>query len=372
MKVPTDFDDRFEVIDGKVYRIFTAYWYEHELDCYMESDDSHFYKRNLYQSCMRGWCVAFPGLRFYEREKQIAQLEEWCELPKPGNFGGGELTVGDKDIICSVYPSFRYTLNKYNIKMRYHCMDVLRMWVLHPELELVLAAGYEKVGMSKYFWNLKEEKRKQMCLFMRRHPECKNFSAQEILSCLKSKDVDTCAEYFLNVDKYERQDQLDYRITYDDFVYLKKIKGVKKDCFDTVMKRKLNIFKDILRMLRESEHDINDPYWRHNKDIFAIHEKLLDEREKKREAEWLTKNQEAMKKIKRLVKKFDGLPQKCKGYSIFITSDFAEWKRQAHALHQCIVASGYYSGMANGEYTIVFIQKNGVPMATAQVCLPGL
>lgn len=368
MKVPRYWNDRFEIIDGKIYRIVRAYWYEHELDVYQESDDGEYYKRNLYQSCMRGWCVAFPGLKFYERgDPAIAQLEGWCQLSKAGNFGGGELTEEDKDIICSVYPSFRYTLNKYKIEMRWACMEALIMWKQHPELEYVLAAGYATVGMSKYFWRLSEVKRKQMCLFMRRHPECKEFTTQEILSCLKSKDVDTCAEYFLNVDKYERQGCLDYRITYDDFVYLKKIKDVKKDCFDTVMKRKVSVFKDVLRMLSQSEHDMNDPYWRHNKDIFAIHAKLLEEREKARAARILAENQAAMKKLKSLVKKFAGLPQKCKGYSIFITPDFAEWQRQAKALHQCIVASGYYQGMAEGKYTIVFIQKNGVPMATAQV-----
>ena len=36
-------------------------------------------------------------------------------------------------------------------------------------------------------------------------------------------------------------------------------------------------------------------------------------------------------------------------------------------MHQCICAAGYYQGTAEGNYTIVFIQKEGEPVATAQV-----
>ena len=170
MKVPTAWNDRFEVRDGHIFRIVTAYWYDHELDVYMESDDGRYWRRNMYQSCLRGWCVAFPGMKFYERgDPAIAELENWCALPRPGNFGGGNLTEEDKDVICSVYPSFRYTLNKYKqykfsqTIVRWHTMEVLIKWIEHPQLEYVLAAGYNRVGMSKYFWRLKEEKRWASC-----------------------------------------------------------------------------------------------------------------------------------------------------------------------------------------------------------------
>ena len=373
MKVPTDWNDRFEIIDGQVYRIVKAYWYEHELDVYMESADGKYYRRNMYQSCMRGWCVAFPGMKFYERgDPMIAQLEGWCQLSKSGNFGGGELTEEDKDIICSVYPAFRYTLKKYKMHMRWQCMDVLIKWIEHPQLEFVLAAGYVKVGMSKYFWNLSEKKRWDCAKFMQRHPECDEFNTREILSCLKSKNPDLCAEYFMNVDEYTRKGYYDYKITLDDYIYLKKLKGIKKDIFPTVMKRKISIYTDVLRMLNNSNHDINDEYWRHPKDLCAIHARLVEERDREREQRQLAEMEQFKKKLAKIVKRFNGLPRKVNGYSIFVTADFEEWKRQASALHQCIVASGYYKTMANGGGVIVFIQKDGIPQATAQVMSSGV
>ena len=371
MKVPTDWKDRFEVIDGHIYRIVKAYWYEHELDVYMERDDGKYYRRNMYQSCLRGWCVAFPGMKFYERgDPMIAQLECWCQLSRAGNFGGGKLTEEDKDIICSVYPSFRYTLKKAkhtNMFMRWQCMEVLIKWCEHPQLEYVLAAGYANVGMSKYFWRLSETKRWECARFMQRHPECDEFTTQEILSCLKSKNPVLCAEYFKDVDKYTRQGYYDYKITLDDYIYLKKLKGIKKDTFQTVMKRKISIYTDVLRMLHNSNHDMNDEYWRHPKDLCAIHARLVEERDREREQWQLAEMEKFKNRLIKIIKRFEDVPQRCNGYSIFVTSDFTEWKRQADALHQCIVASGYYEGMANGNYTIIFIQKKGIPIATAQV-----
>ena len=368
MKVPTEWIDRFEVIDGHIYRIIKAYWYEHELDVYMESDDGKFYRRNMYQSCLRGWCVAFPGMKFYERgDPTIAALECWCQLSRAGNFGGGYLTEEDKDIICSLYPSFRYTLKKHKILYKWQCMEVLIKWCEHPQLEYVLAAGYVKVGMSKYFWRLSETKRWECAKFMQKHPECDEFTTQEILSCLKSKNPDICAEYIKEVDKYTRQGYYDYKITLDDYLYLKKLKGIKKDTFQTVMKRKISIYTDVLRMLHNSNHDMNDEYWRHPKDLCAIHARLVEERDREREQRQLAEMEKVKNKLIKIIKKFEDVPQRVNGYSIVVTSDFEEWKRQANALHQCIVASGYYEGMANGSYTIIFIQKKGVPVATAQV-----
>lgn len=368
MKVPNYWQDRFEIIDGKIYRIVTAGWYEHELDVYMECEDGRVFRRNMYQSCLRGWCVAFPGLKFYERgDPQIAVLENWCQLSKPGNFGGEELTGDDAAIICKVHPSFRYVFNKHRMIMRWQCMEVLIKWLEHPELEYVLAAGYVRVGMGKYFWNLSEKKRWECARFMQKHPECDEFSTQEILSCLKSKDPDLCSEYFRNVDKYTRQGYYTFKITLDDYIYLKKLKGIKKDTFQTVMRRKISIYTDVLRMLLNSNHNINDEYWRHPKDLCAIHARLVEERDREREQRHLAQMEQFKNKLMKIIKKFEDVPHRVNGYSIFVTSDFTEWKKQADALHQCIVASGYYEGMANGNYTIIFIQKKGIPVATAQV-----
>jgi hypothetical protein len=127
-------------------------------------------------------------------------------------------------------------------------------------------------------------------------------------------------------------------------------------------------------MLYRSDHNCKDIYWRYPSDISAFHDRLVEEERIKEEARRLAEKKAEAKRMrekalafKRIVKKFEEVNGTVDGYSIFVTSDYEEWERQAKALHQCICACGYYQGTADGNYTIVFIQKDGEPVATAQV-----
>ena len=368
MKIPTEWIDRIEVQQGKIVRVLKAIWYDHAIDVYRENEDGEAQKRNLYTNIYRGYCVAFPGLPMYSYSRKSdppAYEENWENLPKPKDFGGGKLTEYDKAEVCRIHPSFQYVFKKYEITKRWQLMEILVMWKKHPELELILAAGYENVGMSNYFWSLKEEKRKEICRFMRQFPQYKTLKTKEILKCLKSNNPGLYAQYIQTVLS-------NYRYGYDsisfrDFIYLSKLKGIAKDCFYSEIERKVSIYADVLSMLKNSHHDINDEYWRHPKDLIAIHAKLVEERDKAREARELAAIKEHAKKLEKVKKKFSEFERLVDGYSIFVSTDYAEWKKQANALHQCIVSAGYYQCMADGNYTIVFIQKDGIPQATAQI-----
>ena len=369
MKVPNKWTDRLEIQNGHVVRVLTAEWYEERLDVYRENDDGESQKRNLYRCMYYGWCVAFPGLPMYAHSRKAdppAYLENWESLPKYMDFGGSFLTERDKETVCKVYPDFKYLLKKFKIERRYELMEILVMWKKHPELELILAAGYAKVGMNESFWKLSEKKRKEVCRFMRLYPRFKEFKTREILKCLKFNNPELYAEYTL----YVLQNKHRYRyeeISLDDFLYLKKLKGIAKDCFDTEIERKISIFCDVLQMLERSHHDITDEYWRHPKDLIAIHDRLVAEREAADKARKMAELKKMASKLRAVKNKFSEFATSVNGYSIFVSTDYDEWKKQADALHQCIVASGYFERMANGDYTIVFIQKDGVPVATAQV-----
>ncbi|MBO7733367.1 MAG: PcfJ domain-containing protein [Methanobrevibacter sp.] len=371
MKVPTDWEDKIVIEDGKIWRVVMAYWgSEYCLDVYRESEDNEYEERNLYQACMHGFVVAFPGMPLYAHgpKDEIAYLENWCRRAKPRDFGGGELTATEKEWICELHPNFKYVFKKYKIRYKWELIEILAMWKKHPELEMVLATGYSTIGMTEGFWKLSEEKRKQICRFMRLYPRFKDMKLREVQSCIKSKNPELYAEYIQTVDSWDRTGAIDYgRITFEDFLYLRKVKGIKKDCFESEMARKVSIFKDVLRALMFTHHDPHDEYWRHPKDLIEIHNRLMEERRRMQEAQQMEQIKECARKLKNIQKKFSGITQTIDGYSIFISTDYDEWKRQADELHQCIVASGYYQGMANGNYTIVFIQKDGVPQATAQI-----
>ena len=373
MKVPRKWTDRLEIQNGHVVRVLTAEWYEERLDVYRENDDGLSQKRNLYRCMYFGWSVAFPGLPMFAHSRKSdppAYLENWESLPKYMCFGGGLLTDREREMVCEVYPDFKYLLKKFNVERRYELMEILVMWKKHPELELILSAGYVKVGMSEAFWKLSEKKKKEVCRFMRLYPQFKAFKIREILKCLKFNNPELYAEYTLYVLQNKHRYMYE-EISFDDFLYLKKLKGIAKDCFDTEIERKISIFCDVLQILERSHHNITDEYWRHPKDLIAIHDRLVAEREAVKKAEKMKELKQLASKLRGIKNKFSEYATSVNGYSIFVSVDYDEWKKQADALHQCIVASGYYEGMANGRYTIVFIQKDGLPQATAQVMPDG-
>ena len=215
---------------------------------------------------------------------------------------------------------------------------------------------------------------------MRKNPLCINLNLKEIREAMRSENPALCVEYFTYVKAWYRPDkQYPYSvsISFEDFKYIKKARKKFVSTFDEeakAMDQLIMLYRDYKCMLQKSDHPIEDEYWRYPSDLNAFHNRLVEEERIREEARRMAEAQEEARKlveqkkaIKRIAKKFEEVNGTVDGYSIFVTSDYEEWERQAKALHQCICACGYYQGTADGNYTIVFIQKEGKPVATAQV-----
>lgn len=392
MHIPHDWNDRIIIVDGKITRILEAEWTSkqkvtYKCDVYMENEDGESWEQNLYGSMYGGHSVAFPGLPYndtasYYYNPDIAEEEGWCKRSSRSKVGWTcNCNSKDFDLVYLLHPDFKYVVKKYNISNRTQLIDILLMWKKHPELELILACGFYKIGMNGNFWRLSEKNRKDVCLFIRKHPDCKDLTLKDVRDCIKSGKPDLYVNFLQDVPPYQRNNYYTsstFDISFEDYLYLRKLKGIKKDCFNSVMARKVSIYHDILNALRETHHDANDEYWRHPKNIFEIHDRLQEEVHAIREAERLARelqikkeNAARVRKINGLLKKLSKVPQDVDGYSIFVTKDMDIWKKQADVLHQCIVASGYFRRMCDKQFIIVFIQKSGVPIATAQVMPDG-
>lgn len=394
MHFPTDYTDRITIENGKIVRIVTAKWYDkknserkntpiwYECDIYKEDEDGNAWKQNIYLSCWGGYCVAFPGLPLNENpyswyyDKRPAEEEGWKLLGKPMDIGGDYMTPADFELVYSLHPSFEYLCkkwyfapNKCRDKGRWDVMKKLSVWKQHPELEYILAAGYEEVGLSKGFWRLSEKKRWEMASFMKKNPKLFNLRFREVQGAIKSGNLELYARYLIDVSSWRRTgvDGLQF----SDYVYLKKLRGIKKDCFHTALDRKISIWQDYMRMLAQTNHDRKDEYWRHPKDLIDKHNQVKDEIERIKEQAKLEALKAKKNAIRAIKRRFQELNGNIDGYSIFVTTDYDEWKHQAKVLSQCIVGAGYYEKMIDGKDNIVFIQKDGIPIATAEIRTDG-
>ena len=398
MHQPTDWYDRIEAENGQIVRILRAEWVDkrhggavYSVDVYKENDDGEAWSQNLYSSVWGGSCVAFPGLPRNEsyngwyHDTSIAQEEGYSALGRLSRVGwSGPVTEAEKELVCSFYPDFIYVCKKYKFTSRLDLMDKLRAWIPHHEVELILAAGFEKVAMNKSFWRLTEKNRKATCLFMRKNPQFSDLSLREIREAMTADSPVDYAEYLQKIPSYHRStnNRAYYPcVSYEDFKYLKKqFKKYKPVYNDEKMdfNHLTNEYTDYMRMLYRSDHNCHDDYWRWPSDIQVFHDRLCEEERIKEEAERLAAEQKRIadakkrsKELKQIEKKFRELNGEIDGYSIFVTSDYEEWQKQAKKLSQCICAAGYYQQMADGKCTLVFIQKDGIPQATAQVMPDG-
>ena len=122
-------------------------------------------------------------------------------------------------------------------------------------------------------------------------------------------------------------------------------------------------YRDYLSMAREVGHDISDEYWRFPYNLKKLHDKVMEE-EKIIQAQ---KDLYKTLKLKEVVKNMTKFNANVDGYDIFIPTKYREIKEQCDVLYQCLLRCGYDKMMLKQELILVFIRKEGKPIATAEV-----
>lgn len=158
------YTDRLDVAWGKIERVVTAHpinkKYSHmEYDFYKENEDGNVSCRNLYTSAMCGYRIAFPGTVDYSGYCGLDKCteEDWRELDSRIKcFPSHDLTEAEKRQFIWNYPDFRYVLQKWSGSVA-RTLEALRIWKQFPEIELLLAGGYENIAFNKNFWRLSEK-----------------------------------------------------------------------------------------------------------------------------------------------------------------------------------------------------------------------
>lgn len=356
------YNDRLEVENEKLVRILKAIpkakkMAGYELDIYKEYENGATFCRNIYYNYCGGYRVAFPNQKTsLYREGYcpfIQELEDYGECNIPAfYYCSRDPNEKEKQLIISLYPDFRYVLKKWNGTIA-KTLKLLRIWKEHKEVEFMLAAGYEVLAFNKAFWKLTETKRKEVIIFLKHNPEYKTKQLGSIQTVIKynltSQDLQ---EYEVFCDSYGK-------VKYDVFRYLEKAgladwSGVQ-------------LYRDYYNLLKQTNHKKTDNYWRFPKNLAQKHNELLKEVEQIN----LTKDIEKLKPKQanylKAVKKLLKYNMEIDGYSVYIPSTVEDISYQARVLHQCLIQCDYVSKVINKECVLVFIKKNGMPVATAQL-----
>lgn len=365
--------------DARVTRCVYGIWKDHRIAIYLEDDDANYFIKNIDFVYMNGWLMSIPGETYHRYGySYTAQDEEWSRYEEPLNFwarDGQEELVKQMEKLCiELYPDFVYVTKKWTAVTTAQLMEALTIWKEHPDIEFLLAMGFENIAFSPAFYRLGEEKKKAYCKWMRQNPNRKdiNYKTLQTIMC-HGISYEEWGKYqgFINHGYYSDKISVSYPI----YKYLAK--QIEKDPGYTPSEM-MKLYDDYKSMARQVGHNLKEQYWKFPSHLKAAHDKVMEEvqriEEAKRIARLKEEAEEARKnsrRLKALAKKFKDVPELIDGYSIFIATDYDVWLKQAEVLHQCICTAGYYQKVLNGECTIIFIQKDGIPQATAQIMANG-
>lgn len=353
-------------------RVTTAHWKDKSLDVYREFLNSgKIESRNLYFSQMGGWLVSFPGevnkRGYYNYFGYKQDLEEWShEAKTDALMGECEQNIKDvKVMLFEVDSKLFYFCKKLDSNFIYpKLFELVRIYREHPECETLIQYGFYELALNKSLYRLSKPKLKQVLQAVN---ELKNVSIyggitlrqiQEYNLHWKDK-ISTIKEWFdwygitNNFGKYGQQ------LDYDCWKYIQRKINNSKGAIQITKYEYL----DYLEMAKKVGHNIEDPYWRYPNDFRKMHDKVMEQLNAVSLAK-LALQQDFLRIVCKPMLKYN---KEINGYNIFISTEAKEWKQTCDDLYQCLIRNGYMKKVIDQEAIIVFIWKDGKPIATAEL-----
>lgn len=341
----TENTERLEIENGQIVRIVTATYKDFSLDVLKEYEDGTFYARNLEWSNMAGWLVTFPGekVRYrYTNGSYIQELEDWYELRCDCNMWSQSQIPFDKTIFINACPELKYFFMKFNVNTSYkELLALVRQYKKYPNIETLIEKGLYSLALNTNLQRLSKPKLSIIINFIR---DNEGFTKNTML-----KDIQCCLKENVKYIDYGR-----YKYSAGDM-----------ELFNYLRRKRIdpNYYNDYICMCRNAGHNISDMYWKYPNDIFKAHDKVMDE----------VKNIENAKSkirgglLRQVTLNFKKLDSIIDGYRFFIPNSLEIINKQCEALHQCLLTKNYVDKMINQEQVLVFVWKDDLPVATAQV-----
>lgn len=372
----TVFKDYIRNINGKVFLCVQgrcdnkkSYLNKH-IECYRESEDGIALCRNLYyKNFTHSFFCMYSGekFRYYSYgEQHYEYTQEWVESWIYNLPTYTMVTKRDIDNICKSYPNFIYTARKMlktNPRTTVKDMfEALKIWKKHKEIEYFFNCGLYQACFSKSLYTMK--KANQMKIYKYCNGK-KNLDPSIKITEIKklvSKNVadDEIKDY---IGFFHCSPKAENSIEF--YNYLRK--QVAKNPTENIVSIN-TIYNDYLRLAKKANLDLTDPYHHYPSRLMERHNRLLTQEEAVKRAEDMKKCKEKEESYLKIARKWIDLnTDNFNGYAIFIPQNVKDIIDQANYLEHCLVRCDYISKVARKLCVLVFIQKNGVPVATAEI-----
>lgn len=379
---------RIEIVKNRLFRVLRAEWgsnpetqkAQFSLDVFRECLETGVCEaRNVSYHQAGGWLVSFPGEKAPKRygyyynpivgeDGRIIE-EQWWETKNYGGFGYAfnEMSIYSvKFLILQIHPELKYLLNKilidesagasnkYNQFQYSELFKIIRTYWAHPESETLFQLGCFNLAMNENLYKLKKEKLKQILsavMQLKKANKLYDIQLVDIQKYFKKKTDLSVVEW---LDYYNWNDSK-YRFAvhfpYEVFKYCQRKNITKYE------------YNDYIKMAIKVGHNVKDQYWKFPNDFRKFHNKVM-EQQKMLEVAKYGIQQDFLKLILEPMLKFNA---KVDGYDIFLSTDAMEWQKTCDTLYQCLLRNGYMRNVIMQEDIIVFVWKDGVPQATAQL-----
>ena len=356
------FSDRLEVRRGMVYRYVRASWKKTKdhaagsVDVYRIDDRGVAEVRYLVRNIYGCYFIDASELRHPEWLEPIGDLATFK------NDHSGHMTDEDRELVCTCYPKFSYTLKKAGEITRADCLNYLKAWKEDDRVELLIGAKLDHLATNKTFLRLNQERQRAILNFIRSTPGTETWNYNKLRFVMGGKGTPQ--------DFDDWQDFRDYSGHVVPFGWWKKY-GPDPDLY--------SVYLDYLRMAVTCSHDMRDPYWKYPKDIKKAHDKVMREYKRVQEALKIAKAKELERREKErrtafglLSEKYAGCTMEHSGLVVSVPDSIDSIRKQAEKLHQCLVTAGYIDRMLEGKCCLVFItDRKGKPIATAEILANG-
>ena len=347
------FTDRLIDNRGKLTRVVTAHWKDKVLDIYKMDEFGRERVRNLYQNMMGGYCVSFPGEQVSRYNPRIQLLDSWAtpNINIKSLLSGGPSRF-EESIIVEKYPNFKYVLQKCKLTIN-EIIRVLPIWKAHPEVELLLSAGYKRIAFSKSFYKLTPTNKKALINILRTNVE--NGYDYSVLDLLVMHKSELKHNDLLKYKSFCRRYGTGF--SYKEYLFLRNRKP-----------HTIDQYRDYKAMLKRTSHSIRDDYWHYPKNIGTAHSKIMQEIKRldalKKEEDQAQKQKGYLMVVKKYLKK---KIETRSGISVYVPESIDDIKKQADSLNQCLITSDYIGRVIQKKCVLLFVREGEIPIATAEL-----